>query len=100
MKLLDPLGGLLVTSGSVVTHIIFLITYLVLWWMPWFDFANNESWVVNYFYWWMATHFLILVFAGIYSELKSRKITYMEGLPLWVCFVFVLLYWYMILCTV
>ena len=77
MKLLDPLGGLLVTTGSPPMHILYLFTYLVLW-LPWIKFSTEEEWLKEYFYWWLLTYFIIGVqFVVMLRYWKGDQTTYM-----------------------
>jgi hypothetical protein len=49
MKLLDPLGGFLVTSGSGFIHILLFITYLVLKIDSFkIEFLSEDNWVYDY----------------------------------------------------
>ena len=75
MKLLDPLGGLLVTTGSPPMHILYFVTYIVL---LFFKFDTEELWLKEYFYWWLGTYSIIVgQFVVMYFFWNRDQTTYM-----------------------
>ena len=75
MKLLDPLGGLLVTTGSQYMHILYFVTCIVL---LFFKFDTEELWLKEYFYWWLGTYSIIVVQLGVMLRYWKRdQTTYM-----------------------
>ena len=76
MKLLDPLGGLLVTTGSQFMHMFYFVTYFVLW-FPFFKFSTEEEWLKEYFYWWLLTYFIITLHFVVMAGFWPPQTTYM-----------------------
>ena len=90
MKLLDPLGGLLTSSGSAIVHFLYLTTYGVLL-LKSHEFADSE--LLPYLHRWFFIH-LFVISAIRFNMIKS---TYMKGIQFAVLFSAVMMYQGMVL---
>ncbi len=93
MKLLDPLGGILTTTGSVIMHYLYFITYLCLIFQS-FEFSLDAKDLSHYCGWYLIPSHLSVLIVAFY---KVQKLTYYQGLQYAALYCALLYYWITIL---
>lgn len=97
MKLLYPLGGLLVFAGSSLMHMLYSVTYIFLLVYRSFYPDTSDSWVTYYLNSWQVIlpHLCIIIASVLKLVYQDSK--YCKGFFLSLLFITLIYYWIMIL---